>query len=276
MVDERIVEYFKLHKSNYPLEDLKKKVLTAGYSQEDIQEALTKLHYESSRSAPTIQTKIKTIDEENVEDSNGIKKHDPANDKSLWLTTAGIAGILAFVFLIVSGFFADQEKINSFQLLFILLGFFSMTFFYYGFVVLGKRHEQKLLRVISWIFIIFAALIIIFQAVLIIIPSIINNIIKQIPPTVNYADMSSAIGVFFGVLIIPTIIFFVLLIVFIALNILFGTGLLKLKDKVKLSKLTGILIIIGSSTLIIGIGILILPVAYIFELILLFKASKGD
>ena len=57
-------------------------------------------------------------------------------------------------------------------------------------------------------------------------------------------------------------------------QIFFGMGLLKVKDRVKYAKPSGILEIIAGATLIIFIGSLITFVAQIFELIMLFSLSK--
>ena len=64
-------------------------------------------------------------------------------------------------------------------------------------------------------------------------------------------------------------------IVWIILSILFGVALIKLKDKVVYSKIAGILEIVGAATLIVfGLGALVLIVAFVYELIILYKESR--
>ena len=56
--------------------------------------------------------------------------------------------------------------------------------------------------------------------------------------------------------------------------ILLGVSLLKLKDKIEMSKTIGILYIISASTMIIFVGSLLLLVTQIFAAIMFLKASK--
>jgi uncharacterized protein Smg (DUF494 family) len=54
MVNQTVLEYFRLNKGKYDLDKLKNKVLNAGYSQEDINEALIQLAKENKNTAPLI------------------------------------------------------------------------------------------------------------------------------------------------------------------------------------------------------------------------------
>ena len=54
---------------------------------------------------------------------------------------------------------------------------------------------------------------------------------------------------------------------------MFGIGLIKAKENIKFSKVTGIFFIIGFATTIIGIGILVNLVSIILGIVLLFKNS---
>ncbi|MFA5173918.1 MAG: hypothetical protein WC438_01930 [Candidatus Pacearchaeota archaeon] len=274
MADRRLVEYFRLHRGNYPLEALKKKVLSEGYTKQDVQEALEHLDNLSKENVPTMKATIKKINAENLGDPNEIGKK-PVSVNSLWMKLGGFAGILTLLFIILSSFFIDLSGISNFlPIVLVLAGGVCMLFFYFGFVTLGKKYNQKLLGVISWIFIVFTLLFIFGEISLIAAPNLINKFINLIPTTVNFADLGSVMGLLFQTLIIFTISFLVLVLIFMILTILLGVGLLKLSEHVKFAKLTGILLIIGASTLVIGIGLLILPIAYIFEIVLLLSASK--
>lgn len=71
------------------------------------------------------------------------------------------------------------------------------------------------------------------------------------------------------------VIFWVILIIpFSAYSILFGVALMKLDKKVEYSRITGIMNIISGATYIIFIGFIIKLVAWVFEVILMFKASE--
>jgi len=64
------------------------------------------------------------------------------------------------------------------------------------------------------------------------------------------------------------------LIIYSVYTIVFGIALLKLKNKLEHAKATGILMIISGATYIIFIGFVIRFVAWIFQIMLLFEASK--
>lgn len=57
-------------------------------------------------------------------------------------------------------------------------------------------------------------------------------------------------------------------------SIFFGVGLLKLGKDVELSKAAGVLNIVGGATTIIFVGVIVLFVAFILEMIILFKESE--
>jgi len=52
MVNQTVLEYFRVNKGNYKIEDLKKKILSAGYSQQDITEALAQLAKQTQGAVP--------------------------------------------------------------------------------------------------------------------------------------------------------------------------------------------------------------------------------
>ena len=58
MGDERVINYFRNYKDQYGLEHLKKKVLSMGYSHEDITDALIKLNEKSKDTSEIQETPI--------------------------------------------------------------------------------------------------------------------------------------------------------------------------------------------------------------------------
>lgn len=124
--------------------------------------------------------------------------------------------------------------------------------FLYGFAVLGKKFNSTMLLVMAWIGIILVLTSVVFVAY------------------TAFAKAQNADGAT-GALILVWVVFSVIM---GAYSILFGVGLLKIKDKVEKAKTAGILEIIGGATFIILVGFVIKFVAYIYEIILLFKASK--
>jgi hypothetical protein len=53
-VNQTVLEYLRLNKGRYDLDKLKNKILTAGYSQEDVDEALMQLEKETESVTPTV------------------------------------------------------------------------------------------------------------------------------------------------------------------------------------------------------------------------------
>jgi len=64
-----------------------------------------------------------------------------------------------------------------------------------------------------------------------------------------------------------------LAVILVVLGVLFGMGLMKLKEKVSYSKAAGILFIAGSASLIVGVGALALLAGFVLSVILLFKEA---
>ena len=174
-------------------------------------------------------------------------------------------------------FFTSPETNLGFLsvVLFVLMSI-ALIFFFYGFVVLGKKYNKKLIKVISWVFIVITVLGVILQIVFLIFPDIWKGLFERLVfvqlDTLGLSSFKSALE---SIPLIALTSISIIGFVFSVLNILLGFGILKLKGQVGLAKPTGILLIIGSFTLIIGIGVLVLLVGYIFEIIMLFKADGG-
>jgi|SRR3989344_540095 len=137
----------------------------------------------------------------------------------------------------------------------ILISIIVVIFTYLGYIKLGKKFDNHLLIVTSWILLILLA---------------IYNIVKGF---INYhlIYLSSQNTYLIGFDYLLNITFLISMIVFF---ILLGVSLLKLKDKIEMSKTIGILYIISASTMIIFVGSLLLLVTQIFAAIMFLKASK--
>lgn len=318
MANKTVLDYLRKHHKRYRIEDLKKKILSAGYSQKEIEEALVALRLKSVKPtmpvkpvakpiAKPVKSVVKPIRPAKpamplVEPARlfkqPIKKVEPVklvgpvvkpaakpitsiapSGYSKWLKIAGIAGILVIVFLVLASifetFFAKGVAFRHVSIIFSLLISIFLILFFYGFVVLGKKYGKKLIAVISWIFIIFIVLFIVLEILLLIFQEAIMNFL--------FGSLNISSAELFGIealistppsIAVSLIIAFILIgLVVIILNILFGVGLVKLRE-VKFSKIAGILHIIGACSLIIGIGFLVLLIAFVFEIILLFRESK--
>ena len=94
-----------MNKGNYPLEALKKKILSSGYTQKDIDDALTQLNLDSKKTVPTVSATINKINrtnlvEKKLESSKPVVQKSVKAKKSrklLWI----ILGIVALVLIAI-------------------------------------------------------------------------------------------------------------------------------------------------------------------------------
>jgi hypothetical protein len=212
------------------------------------------------------------------------------------LKTAAWSGIITIAISALVIITAVVELVNGVKLIPLwvspLLSLVSLVFgflFYNGLLVLAKKFDAKLLKVM-----------VIIGIVMIVVSGIFGFIsgIVQMTSTVTALDDGSGIvtdGSVAGtdaenleidttitdeqatavvaLMIILALLVFLLLIAS-ASTILLGVGLLKIKDKVKYARTAAILNIVAGATYIILVGFLISLVAYCYQIAMLFEASK--
>ena len=66
MVNQVVLEYLKVNRGNYKIDDLKKKVLASGYSQKDIDDALLQLNKQTQGNVPSVPATIKEVNKTNI------------------------------------------------------------------------------------------------------------------------------------------------------------------------------------------------------------------
>lgn len=245
-----IYNYLKQYSFLYPAEDIHKKIISRGYSEEEFKDALAKLR-EDSFSAT------------NVASSPLSSSEQPLRKKgsSIIFKVAGIAGILTFLLMLVS-LFAEGIVAHISVLLSLL---FSVLFFL-GFIYLGRKYDQILIQCASWFFIIVnLALFLLyitlqFRPDLITLPSFDAALFVAHPmetfQSLGFTIMSVVIGIC------------VLVILF---GILLGVGFLRLREATSLARIVGVMTIMGFCTLVIVIGFLFLGIAFILQIALLLK-----
>ena len=150
--------------------------------------------------------------------------------------------------------------------------------FIHGFVILGKKYESNFLRIISWI-----GIATIILGIIVMVPfqsEILSFSERYIDFSLDdFSNLSVQESAQFRsdmLVILKFLLIFYLLtsIVVGALSILGGIALFKIRKKVKYAKTAGILKIVAGATYIIFIGFIIRIVAYIFEIKMMFEASK--
>jgi hypothetical protein len=142
MVDRKIVEYFRLHRGNYKIGDLKKKVLSEGYTQKDVDDAIAQLDRQSKGSVPTVKATVNKINTMNftvpnnggnVVNNNNNNGGNNLNDGSL--NGQGVGGVNKG-----KGKKVVVKKKKKWVLalvLSVLLGWLGVDRFYAGYVLLG-------------------------------------------------------------------------------------------------------------------------------------------
>jgi len=175
-------------------------------------------------------------------------------------------GIVLALISMLTGLGEGGSFILGLNIVITIVGAVLGFLFLYGFVVLGKKFDVALLVVMAWIGIAitvgFSILVLILNA------SIIAS--AQEAAISASQDISEGVSalILFLVLWVPISLFFG------AYSILFGVGLLKLKDKVEYAKTAAILDIVGGATLVIFIGAAISLVSYFFKIAVMFKAAR--
>jgi hypothetical protein len=110
MVNLVVLEYLRVNRGNYPIVDLRKKILSSGYSQKDIDDALIQLNKQSSGNVPSISTTINKINRTNLEvkpiqSTNSVASqmmNKPKKNKKLLLIILTIV-LLILIFSAIGG-----------------------------------------------------------------------------------------------------------------------------------------------------------------------------
>jgi len=193
------------------------------------------------------------------------------------LKKGAILGLIAFILLIVytsvvgyqtAVYYSTQTAINYSNFVVIslnivlLISSIGIVFYYIAFLRLGKKYKNKLLMVISWIFVIFAFI----NLFLTILSAVLSSI-----DLAKAAETNPALDPYILVAILAILIIFIL--IFSALTILFGIGIKRLKDA-KHARVTGKLYIISGATMIILIGFILIWVANFYAVALLWKEGN--
>jgi len=253
MVDSNVLNYISRYYKFYPLTELKRKILSQGYSEEDFNGSIELLGIKNSP----------------IQESSKYK----------WMKTAGIIGIiflLLSLILVIWLYFSfptefttrlvaqtmltsTSDQINSvyYVLSAILIGVILLIFFFYGFVVMGRKTGTKTLKICSWINITVMVLIS-FTLVGFVIYNYINtpatnpdisNYLSNLPPPIvepinnGFFESSQMILIF----LVATLLFM----------IFSSVSLILIGQKVKFIKIAGILKIVYTLMVVGGLGFFI-------------------
>tara|TARA_Y100000310_G_scaffold264470_1_gene275101 strand:+ start:102 stop:965 length:864 start_codon:yes stop_codon:yes gene_type:complete len=217
MVNQIILNYLKANKDKYPLKDLKEKVISSGYSKEDVDEA------------------------ERFLDKKGGEVVGVGNGKK-WIKFGAWCGVFILVFSVLNfilSFFGFSPLaslgmagvIISIILVFALV--ISILFFLFGFIKLGKYTGSKLLRFSAKVLfgLVIAYIILIIIAIIWIVSSsgvnMTGNAISDL------GSLSTNIGLIVIVLLVSL---FLIVVVY-----MFFISLIKIRKQIRFAKSAGIL-----------------------------------
>ncbi|VVB80342.1 Uncharacterised protein [uncultured archaeon] len=204
------------------------------------------------------------------------------------------AGIAAIVLIFIS--FAANSlfvlfKSSFFSAIYSAVVFCASIIFLYGFYVIGDKYKSKLLKVLPIIGIV--GIIVFSLGGVVFGPSLnsyfvgLNQTLADYNDTISSLNQSANISStaidqlsteisnkivedVFPLLATFAVCFFI----FVIYAILWGVALIKLNDKIKYVKVTGVLTVVGACTLIVGVGLFAFLVAFIFMIVILFDQSK--
>lgn len=210
------------------------------------------------------------------------------------IKVAAVSGILLiilyFIFTLIS-FFISAEAKSSLTLALaqqVVITILSILFIY-GFYSIGKKYKSSWLKGTAVYFILLSILSLVIITPLMV--SFTNSLTASLSSeqgirmteltnsqsltAEEQAELSTLSQQIFGPIIRLAIYAYIGMMLFLALPlILFGVGLIKLGNKVELANVTGILNIIAGAGAAILFGIFLLPVIFIFAIVLLFKEAK--
>jgi hypothetical protein len=284
MVNKIILDYLQKYSKNYPLNALKQKIISSGYSTQEVEEASS---YLSSNQNLTSQAPLPT----NILTSfqNNPQFQTKKSGKIKWMKIAGIIGLVLFFISIISIIFSLIQFLPQNPLItltnassiytstssttyviaiaVLVLSSIATIIFLYGFVKMGKYTGSKLLR-----FSAFAFLVIVILLTLLIIAAGVLGAFQPVSAASGSGIAGEAIGSFqttdlqgnTGTINLTTapMIIFLLIFLFIIVNmILFFIGMIKAGRQVKFAKIVGILGLIWMGLMIILIiaALLIIP-----------------
>lgn len=281
MVSQRILKYLRMHKNNYPIEALKRKLVNSGYSKEEVDRGESIINKEEKKKTGNWGNPInfQSIDSgySKVVDNkkeNNVKKPEEKLRKKKKGKIMGVAGIIGFVFFILYflglllSFFNLDFSLNILVYLITLpILVIAMIIYYSGFIKMAGVTDSKLLKFSSWATIFFLILSVILIGVGVIFYLSGYSSINYSPLTrklisSNYGttylaeEIISALGI---LAIVPVL----LVLFFIIIRYGFSIGLIKIKDKIRIAGIAGTLNLIFAIILtlvFITLGILIFPI----------------
>lgn len=225
--------------------------------------------------------------------------------KAAWAGIISIILAVAFVIVMIPFSFLGSNFVQVAQIIYQIIILLLGVIFIFGFIVLGKKFKNKFLVVMAWIGIIFAIVFTLislfynpFQPDFLTEENLLKLNASLASSFQNLENLENLDGLenfdpdnpemvfdaleldpFAKEFLTQMIVYFLVVYLVIAIgfglySILFGVALLKISKKVDYAKPAAILNIVAGATYFIFAGFLIKLVAFVFEIIMFFAASK--
>jgi hypothetical protein len=203
---------------------------------------------------------------------------------------AGVASIVLIFLGLIANVLILFLDLPIIGFVYSIVAFVSVLLVIYGFYILGKRYNSKLLSVLSILAMI--SLLIGFFSISLF-GSHLDSSVAQVNKTIeqynqsfsslNYSNISTQDlesmkkefdSKVFSLMVPFLVVFVSVLFLYVIYSVLWGIALIKLKDKVRYAKVAGILNIVGALTLFFYFGAFVLLAAFVFEILILFDQAK--
>ena len=276
MIDEEIVSYLiEGQRRGHSFDILKNNLLNGGFDEEDINEAFRVANQRIGLSQNFDEDNGSGLAGQNMEEYRGVK----------WMKIAGIIGLFYIIFSVlyliitfIPTFSEIMKSLSKSPFIYILYGVvFTSTFFYYsGFIRLGRRAGSKFISFYGWTMIIIPILVILF---VVFAWSYVNlSLGSSLSPGMDGVfsnDNGSSNSVLVWVFLV---IYIILILFYLTVQILFCVGLIKIGDKIRFSKIAGILnlitMIISIATIVTLVVLILLNPLFIMSLMLAFLTGS--
>jgi len=230
-----------------------------------------------------------------------VKKKTDSGNYSKWMKISAWSAIALVVLVVISTIITQTLSIISgSQLIILWVGILQSFFglilnglFFFGFYKIGNRYNSKILKIVSVLIILFYVVSLIvqysyFQQVSAELGQIYlakaTGLVSSLPANATEEQANQAFSSLFQILLqdeafvegarIILFLFIAYSLILGILTILVGVALIRLKEKIHLARQTGILLIVGVLTSIIIVGLFVLLVAFIMQIMMLFRESS--
>lgn len=212
----------------------------------------------------------------------------PRFHKLNWIEFAALSGVLYFVFGLLAGILFFFSFLSF--VIFSTLSQVSLMLFFSGFIVLGDKYDKMSIKASSWVIIGTGFLFLFGFLFLVSFPEVFLGLfgfsLDSFFPNITRPGTSLMTETFSAAFValaetyvaayrIIVVVFNFWLVCLVA-GVSFGIGLIDLTAHIKMARLAGASMIVGSVLSIVGVGVLVLFFAVVLGVVVLLEESERD